>query len=88
VVIKKVTNHTSCILEEKMYTNYNIDQLAVMPDDKLQTLYMKARGELNKMRRLKRDSFDVEINLCYFQRELKIREDRFRFVDGQPRNNS
>ena len=55
---------------------HNFDDLAVMSDDNLHNLFMRTRSDLRRSQREKRDSFDHEINLCYIQRELDIRESR------------
>ena len=69
----------------------NIDELAVMPEDKLTSLFLKTRSDIKRARRRndKNTVADCELDLCYIQRELEIRHERKRahsqFLAANPR---
>jgi len=56
----------------------NIDELAVMAEDKLTGLFLRTRSDIKRARRRndKKAVADYEIDLCYIQREIEIRHER------------
>ena len=69
----------------------NIDDLAVMAEDKLTSLFLKTRSDIKRARRRndKEAAADGELDLCYIQREIEIRHERkkahARFMAAMPR---
>lgn len=55
------------------------DDLAVRDTSDLERLAAILRDRINQARRNKRDSADVETDLCYVGRELEIRANRAKF---------
>ncbi len=64
------------------------DELAAMSDDQLNRLFMKTRGDISRYRKRSAPTTDLEIDLCYIQRELFIRASRQKahgeYVQSQP----
>jgi len=53
--------------------NFTGDELAKLPLDELKRLCINLRGKINKNKRIKKNSFDLEIYFCYVVRELEKR---------------
>lgn len=54
----------------------NMDDIAVMQDDELAQAHYELEGARRNLKRQKAYSKDIEVELCYLQRELQIRADR------------
>jgi len=59
----------------------NIDRISIMPDDELNSHLSKIKNLLS-YRNKTENKKDLEIELCYLQREAKIRESRRRAHDA------
>ena len=55
--------------------SYTSDQLSKISDEELHKEFLSIRGAINKAKREKKSSVDLEIYFCYVTREIKIREE-------------
>ena len=61
-------------------SNYNITEeyLEKLNDYELKKVFLDVRSFLNKQRRNRADSRDLEIDICYIQKEMQQRQERRR----------
>jgi len=61
-------------------SNYNITEeyLEKLNDYELKKVFLDVRSFLNKQRRNRADSRDLEIDFCYIQKEMQQRQERRR----------
>jgi len=58
---------------------HTIDQLAWMPDEDLMSLYMTLERDRDNVQGMRgKDATPIEVEICYVQRELDIRNTRKR----------
>lgn len=60
---------------------YDRDYIAVMPEDEVRAKVSQYRAWIESDRRRNRETYDVEVELCYLVDELRIRENRKRLHD-------
>ena len=60
--------------------SYNSDQLSKISDEDLHREFLSVRAEINKAKKRKSRSLELEIYYCYVTREIKIREEHKKFM--------
>ena len=63
--------------------SYNSDQLSKISDEELYKEFLTTRAEINRAKKRKLKSVELEIYYCYIAREMKIREDYKKVVQRQ-----
>ena len=56
----------------------NIENLAILTDEELRRTFLSVRSELNKKRRKKINTRNLEIEYCYIQKEMQDRKESYR----------
>ena len=57
-------------------TTFSSDDLAKLSNDDLRRHFIEVRGTLNKFKRTRQNSKDIEVYFCYVVRELEHRNSR------------
>jgi cysteine synthase len=56
----------------------HVDRLETMPEEEINGRSRSMHGAIHRARQDKQNTQDIEIELCYFQRELEVRNHRRR----------
>lgn len=51
------------------------ENICLLSDEELRKLFLKVRTQINKSRRSRNKSRDLEIELCYIQKEMQERRE-------------
>ena len=52
----------------------NEDNLSILTDDQLRKLFLRTRSSLYSARRNRKSTRNIEIDMCYIQREMQLRK--------------
>ena len=60
-------------MSSRRFFEYSYEQLAIKTDAELRKIFLDLRGAINKARRKRSNSRNLEIEFCYLQKEIQDR---------------
>ena len=55
--------------------SYSLDNLCLLTDEQLKKVFLNLRSQINKNKRNKANSRQLEVELCYIQKEIQDRSE-------------